>query len=128
MESVINEIKNGIPREIPTRAAQSALLTAGLRLFAVSSTPKIALIGGCVAATATIVEAIARPVLASILPRDSYVRTAIQFALTVACGTHLAKELVNYRISSLAFTILCSIYQNMKNPCVSERTAMLFVM
>lgn len=128
MESVINDIKRGIPREIPTRAAQSALLTAGLRLFAVSSTPQIALLGGAVAATATLTEAIARPLLKSILPKDSYARTAILFAFVLAGGSYLAKELVDYRITSLAFTILCSIYQNMKNPCVSEGSAMLFVL
>lgn len=86
MAAICNQIRetpafinyqNQFPKQVWQKAAQGFALTAALSLIVCSSTVTAALIGGALAASATLIEAIARPLIKMTFPEHPVIGYAI---------------------------------------------------
>ena len=92
------------PTNLPVKAAQGFIATAVISLIA-GSAVNVALLGGAIAATATVIEAVTRPLIRAIFPNNETVGFVIQiiipkmFALAIA-GTVSPMLGVSYKVSN----------------------------
>lgn len=75
-----NNYVQGIPREIPLKMAQSFIATTTICLIYDAVVP-IALLGGMIAATATVIEALTRPIIESLFAEAPFIGKCIQVAM-----------------------------------------------
>lgn len=87
-----NYIQN-FPTQVPIKAAQSFVATALINVMT-GSASTIALAGGCLAATATIIEAVIRPIIKNIFSEHPSIATMTQIIIPTTIALSLAPALV----------------------------------
>ena len=105
-----------LPSEMPTKAAQGFIVTAAISLLAGCSA-NVALLGGAIAASATIIEAVTRPIIRAIFPNHSTIASCIQVYIpnTIALGVASALTPwigVSYKMTSALLSIFAWITLN----------------
>lgn len=122
MSAVLSAIQNhyiqNFPREVPTKAAQGFITTAVINLVTGSAT-NVALVGGVIAATATIIEAVTRPIIKTIFPEHPRIAKFIQIAMSKMMALGLAASMapwlgVAYKITHVLIPLLAWIALNDK--------------
>ena len=86
-----NYIRN-FPTQVPMKAAQGFIATAAIGLIA-GTAANIALLGGAIAATATLIEAVTRPIIRAIFPENPFIGRAIQIITPRIMALALAASL-----------------------------------
>jgi len=109
MSATLHNIKSNywvnFPSEVPIKATQSFVATAVIGLVC-GSALNVALVGGALAATATLIEAITRPIMQAILPKHEPVGIGIQVGLSILMAVSFANWMgVSYKLTPL-ITIL----------------------
>ena len=112
--NAIYNYRKDIPVEVALRAAQGFVATAAISLCLGSAIP-VVLLGGAIAATATIIEAVTRPLFKALFSVKVAALGSISIAAPIALG--LAASFapgigVTYRISSLFFSVTASYVLN----------------
>jgi len=96
MVAILNHIQNNyiqeLPGEIPQKVAQSVIVTVAISLFS-GATRNIALLGGAIAGTTTVIEAVTRPILNAIFPENPMVVRCIQIVAPRLMALGLAASL-----------------------------------
>jgi|GEM_PF-2164380 len=110
-----NYVKN-FPQNTPLKAAQGFIVTSLIHLTA-GVAGKAAFLGGAVSATATLIEAVTRPIIETIFPKDSIITTCVQLVLAVTLTTTLATAMVPWvgvahKMTSSSIPILAFIVLN----------------
>ncbi|HEY5234881.1 MAG TPA: hypothetical protein VIJ14_01785 [Rhabdochlamydiaceae bacterium] len=105
-----------IPAEVPLKAAQGFIVTAAISLIA-GNAANIALLGGAIAATATLIEAIARPFIQAVFPDSPFIGMAISIFVPNMLALGLAASLapwigISYRVTSSFISILAWLALN----------------
>ncbi|MDP1607903.1 MAG: hypothetical protein Q8L98_01155 [Chlamydiales bacterium] len=85
----IQSYVNQLPYNVATKAAQGALIT-GVISWAFGSTLPVALLGGAIAATATIIEAAVRPLIKNIFPNNPFIARCAQIIIPPTIALSLA--------------------------------------
>lgn len=111
-----NYYMDNFPTEVPKKAAQGFIVTAAINLCSGFST-HVALLGGAIAATATIIEAVTRPIIRSVFRGNRFVAKFIQLAVPQAIALGLATSVVpwigvSYKMSSYLLPLIAWISLN----------------
>lgn len=94
-----NYVQN-FPTEVPTKATQSFIVTTGISLFA-GSASNVALLGGALAATSTLIEAVTRPIIKAVFPENTKIAEIIQIVMPKMIVLSLAVRFgVTYQVTS----------------------------
>lgn len=104
-----NYIQN-FPSQVPIKAAQSFIVTALINVMT-GSASNVVLAGSCLAATATIIEAVIRPIIKSIFPQNPCIATMTQIIIPTTIALSLAPTIapclgVVYKTTSILLPIL----------------------
>lgn len=107
---------NQLPKDIAIKAAQGAIVTATISLCFGAALP-VALLGGTIAATATLIEALARPLIATIFPNNSFIRHCAQVIIPCGLALKLATSAtpwlgIGYKTSVVALSFLATLILN----------------
>ncbi len=99
-----NYYVRNFPTEVPMKAAQGFIATAVVNLM-VGSAANVALIGGALAVTATLIEAVTRPIIRAVFPQNPLIARIIQIivpqALAFGLGVAAAPWIgLSYKLSS----------------------------
>jgi hypothetical protein len=110
-----NYIQN-FPTELPMKAAQGFIATTVISLIT-GCAPSVALLGGTIAATATIIEAITRPIIRAIFPETPFIATSIQIFIPQMMALGLADSIApwigtSYKTTSILLPLLAWISLN----------------
>lgn len=116
LATIRRDYVNNFPRDVPETAAKSFVITGAINLAAGSSINQT-LFGGALAITATLIEALTRPIIMAIFPQNAtlakfvqiVVPLALTFGLAVAAGPLIG---VSCKISSLILPLIVSIVLN----------------
>jgi len=116
LTAIQNNYIQNFPSEVPTKAAQGFIATAVINLLA-GSASNVALIGGAFAVTATIIEAVARPIIKAVFPRNPGIVIIIQIVMPRMMALGLAASLapwlgVAYKMSSILMSSLAWLALN----------------
>lgn len=120
MSTTFNTIQNNyiqnFPAEVPTKAAQGFIATATISLISGSGT-SVALLGGVIAATATLIEAITRPIIRAIFPETPFIAKCIQIFIPQMIALSLAASIapwigLSYKITTIILPLLAWIALN----------------
>jgi len=108
MSATLHNIKNNystnFPSEVRIKATQGFVATAVISLL-FGSALNVALVGGAIAATATLIEAITRPIMLAIFPEHEPITKVIQIAFSIFLAASLADWVgVSYRVTSPVIT------------------------
>ncbi|OGN56579.1 MAG: hypothetical protein A3D96_04825 [Chlamydiae bacterium RIFCSPHIGHO2_12_FULL_44_59] len=79
------------PAEVPIKAAQGFIATTVIHLL-LGSASSLALLGGTIAAVATIIEAITRPIINTIFPEHKVIAQCIQIVMPKMMALGLASS------------------------------------
>ncbi|MBX9744147.1 MAG: hypothetical protein K2X08_02925 [Chlamydiales bacterium] len=106
----IQNYTHQIPKDIAIKAAQGAIVTATISLFLGSTVP-VALLGSSIAATATIIEALARPLIKNIFPDNQFIARCAQIIIPASAAFYLASSTapwigISYHTNFFMFPIL----------------------
>jgi hypothetical protein len=104
------------PAEVPMKAAQGFIVTAAISLIA-GNAANFALLGGAIAATATLIEAIARPFIQAVFPDNPLIGSAISIVVPNMIALGLAASLVpwigiSYKVTSSVLSLLAWLVLN----------------
>jgi hypothetical protein len=77
MQNIQNFYIENFPTELPIKIAQGFIVTAAIGLVA-GCASNVVLLRGAVAVTATIIEAVTRPIIRAIFPQNPFIATGIQ--------------------------------------------------
>lgn len=110
-----NYIKN-FPAEVPIKAAQGFIVSVAINLVA-GAASNMALVAGAIAATATIIEAVTRPIIKAIFPENPKVATVIQVTMSKTIALGLAASVapwlgVAYKTTSVFIPIIAWLVLN----------------
>lgn len=116
LSSIQNSYTQNFPAEVPTKAAQGFLATAVINLIFGNAIP-VALLRGTIAVTATVIEAVTRPIIKGIFTEYPTVVGVIQImvprALALGLATTLAPWIgLTYRTSSFIITFIAWMQLN----------------
>jgi hypothetical protein len=120
MSAILKAIKThyieNLPTEVPTKAAQGFVVTAVINLL-YGSASNVALVGGAVAATSTIIEAATRPVIRAIFPENPRIAKFTQIVIPKMMALSLAASAapwlgVTYKISTILMPLIAWITLN----------------
>lgn len=111
-----NSYIENFPTEVPVKAAQGFIMTATIGLIA-GCAGSMALLGGVIAATATIIEAITRPIIRAIFPENPFIATFIQMSIPTAIALSLADAAapwigMSYKMTSFLLPLIAYIALN----------------
>lgn len=111
MTPAITDYYQHMPTNIPQKAAQGFLLTAAVCLILGGGSVGVAVLGGSIAVTATIIEALIRPVLRKIFPNHPMLRDFMRFGIPITAAFGLAGALVplvevSYQTTSLLVSLI----------------------
>jgi hypothetical protein len=87
ISAILNDYRAQLPMQIPRKAAQGFVATVVLQL-AVGSTLPLACVGGMIAVTATLVEALARPIIRALFDENPFIVQCMQ--VTISSGAAFA--------------------------------------
>lgn len=104
------------PAEVPTKAAQGFIVTAVINVCT-GSANNVALVGGALAATATIIEAVTRPIIRALFPENPGIATFIQICIPKMVVLSLATSIapwvgVSYKMSSFLLPLIAWVALN----------------
>lgn len=104
------------PTEVPTKAAQGFIATATISLFT-GCAGNVALLGGAIAATATIIEAVTRPIIRAIFSENPRIAKFIQICTPKMMALGLAASIapwigVSYRMTSILLPLIAWVTLN----------------
>ncbi len=104
-----NYVKN-FPAEVPVKAAQGFVVTAIIKLL-VGSAGNVALAGGALAAAATGIEAVTRPIIKGVFPENPEIAKCIQIfipkMLTLGLASAIAPGIsLGYKMTSILFSLI----------------------
>lgn len=91
----INGLRGIFPDKVPLKAAQGFIVTAVINTV-FGSSAKVALLGGAIAATATIIEAITRPIIDGLFYKNGRIRLIIQIVVPPAIALGLAASIASW--------------------------------
>lgn len=120
MSAVLSAIQNNyvqkFPAEVPTKAAQGFIATAVINILA-GSASNVALVGGAIAATATIIEAVTRPIIKAVFPENPGIVKCIQIIMPKMMALSLAASTapwlgVAYKMTSVLMPLIAWITLN----------------
>jgi hypothetical protein len=120
MASYISAMQNNyttnFPAEVPTKAAQGFIITGAVSLL-YGSSANVALLGGAIAVTATLIEALTRPIIKAIFPENPFIVKCIQVCVPriLALGGAIALAPwigVSYEITSFFIPLIAWIALN----------------
>lgn len=114
--AIQNNYVQNFPTEVPTKAAQGFIATATISLIA-GCASSVALLGGAIAATATIIEAITRPIIRAIFPETPFIAKLIQICIPKMMALGLAASIapwigVSYKMTSILLPLIAWITLN----------------
>lgn len=106
------------PAQVPIKTAQSFIVTALINIMT-GSASSVVLAGSCLAATATIIEAVIRPIIKNIFPRNPSIATMTQIIIPTTIALSLAPTIapclgVVYKTTSVLLPILAWMTLNEK--------------
>lgn len=104
------------PSELPDKMVQSFVLTTVIDLVAGSSY-NVALLGGGIAVTATVIESVTRPILKAIFPKHPTITKCVQVVMPKMMALGLAASLtpwigVAYKTSWVLFRVVVWVALN----------------
>ena len=102
--------RRDFPTEVPTKAAQGFIVTATINLIAGHACPVI-LLGGTLAATATIIEAITRPIIHTLFPDNpgiaTYIQSLVPAIMVLSVATSAAPWIgISYQVTSILISFI----------------------
>lgn len=106
----LNGFVDSMPKQLPVKIGQSFIASVALGGF-FGATAKVAILAGSIAATATLVEAVARPIIDSVFPENQGIALAstVLISITSAFGLANAASSVTgltYRVSAPLFSLI----------------------
>lgn len=109
--------KRDFPKEVPIKAAQSFIITAALNLVVAESSVKVTLLGGALAVTSTLIEAVTRPIIKAVFPQNQFIGVCIQVSVSKVIVLGLAIAIapwigVTYKISTAILPFIAFIALN----------------
>jgi hypothetical protein len=112
------------------KAAQGFLATAAISLVA-GNAANIALLGGTIAATATLIEALARPLIQAVFPDSPFIGMAISIVIPNILALGLAASLapwmgISYRVTSSVLSLLAWVVLNQQ--CYERNVGMVEIL
>lgn len=107
---------NNIPTEVPIKAAQGFIVTAAISLIC-GRAARVSFLGGAIAATASLIEALTRPVIRGIFPDNPFIAKSIQICVPKLVALGLAGSIapwigVTYKMTSILIPLLAWIALN----------------
>lgn len=117
MDSILNRhYMENFPTKMPLKAAQGFLVSATVRLIT-GCTLSLALFGGGIAAMATLIEAITRPIFRDVFPRTPNVAIAVQIIISLTMGLSLASAIapwigLSYKTTSFLLPLIATFCLN----------------
>ncbi len=130
--TVVCEYLGTCPEKIPIKAAQGFLLTGILRLLT-GATKGVALLTGTVAAIATLVEAVTRPIIQTIFANYPNITWLFQMTASLLVAVSLTAYVapwagITYAIDEIAFPFLSGVIMGFLNQgSISQKNAMVIV-
>lgn len=124
-----NYIKN-FPNEVPTKAAQGFVVTAVIHLV-IRSGSSVALLGGAIAATATMIEAATRPIIKAIFPENPYIAAFTQIVTTQIMAVGLATSIapwlgVAFKLTPLVLHLI--LWPALNYECYKKNVGMVGIL
>ena len=112
----IGKFNDHLPHEMPLRAAQGFVATAAISLCLGSAIP-VVLLGGAIAAAATIIEGVSRPIFRALFSENPVFAFLVGAVIAPPIALGLAASLapwigMSYRVSSFLFPVLASVVLN----------------
>ena len=116
LSAIQNYYRQNFPTEVPTKAAQGFLATAVMNLL-VGSASNVALVGGAIAATATMIEAVTRPIIKAVFPENPGAAQLIPIVMSVVMALNLAASIapwlgVAYKMTSGLMPLIARLALN----------------
>ncbi|MBS0620131.1 MAG: hypothetical protein JSS61_01555 [Verrucomicrobia bacterium] len=116
LSAIQNSYVQKFPDAVPTKTAQSFILTVVINL-AIGATAHMALVGGALASTATLIEAVTRPIIREIFPENPQVAEFIQivmpYMIVIGLATTIAPWVgVAYKTSSVLLPVIGMLVLN----------------
>ena len=107
---------NNFPNEVPTKATQGFIVTAAIGLITGRAAP-VSFLGGAIAATATLIEAVTRPIIKAVFPDIPFIAKCIQISVPKLMALGLAGSLIpwigiSYKITSVLIPLLAWLALN----------------
>lgn len=111
-----NNYMQSFPTEVPTKTAQGFIITATINLLN-GYNCSVALVGGAIAAIATIIEAVTRPIIRAIFSENPNIAKFIQIVIPKMMALGLAALVapwigVSYKMTSVLLPIIAWITLN----------------
>ena len=105
------------PKQVPMKAAQGFIATLAINLIVNGHPSNVALLGGAIAVTATVIEALTRPILKAIFPEHPVVIVLIQVITPKIIALSLAASVapwigVSYTTTSFVLPLIAWIILN----------------
>ena len=105
------------PTQVPMKAAQGFVVTLVINLIANNHPSNVALLGGAIAATATVIEALTRPIIKAIFPEHPLITRLIQVITPKVIALSLAASVapwigVSYTTTSFVLPLIAWIILN----------------
>lgn len=116
LNNVRSDYVDRFPNEVPIKMAQSFLVTATICLVS-GGVANVALLGGAIAATATVIEALTRPIIKSVFSRTPIIARCIQVVIPQLMALRFSVLLtpligVSYKATSFALPFIAWIILN----------------
>lgn len=115
VHALANRYINDLPEQVPVKAAQGFVATAAIHVL-MGGVAKVALLGGAIVATATLIEAVTRPIIRAIFPEHPFIGRIIQIsvpkiaalgiAIAIAPWIGIAYKTTNFLLPLLAWLTL----------------------
>lgn len=116
LRSIQNQYMQNFPSQVPTKAAQGFIVTTVINLVK-GATGSMALLGGAIAVTATLIEAVTRPIITAVFPKHPTIARCIQIITSTMIALGLAASLapwigVVYKTTSIVMPLLAMLLLN----------------
>ena len=107
---------NDFPAEVPTKAAQGFVVTAAVSLIS-GRAADVSFLGGAIAATASVIEALTRPIVRGIFPDNPFIAKSIQICVPKLVALGLAASLapwigVTYKMTNVLIPLVAWVALN----------------
>ncbi len=111
-----NHYIRNFPTNVPVKAAQGFIATAAICLLA-GGAANMALLGGAIAVTATLIEAVARPIILAVFQDAPFIGAAIQIFIPEMLALGLAASAapligLSYKMTSPLLSVLAWLTLN----------------
>lgn len=116
LSAIQNNYTQNFPAEVPIKAAQGFIVTATINLLN-GYNCNVALVGGTVAAIATIIEAVTRPIIRAIFPENPNIAKFIQIVIPKMMALGLAAAVapwvgISYKMTSILLPVIAWLTLN----------------